>query len=179
MKNNKPILFGLIGGIMFFILCYLSKSNDETFIIFFYTMFFLPGITFPISTSYFRLENLNKKKLRIALHLIISIVIYYGSVRVFNLENKYDWITVFSGFIGSFLYLISTKLILKLRLKFSHIILAPVISAMSFLPYEIWSNNIKLLGLAILVWTITNSMIINETKKRLPTKPINHTVFGV
>lgn len=169
MKNNKPLVFGLVGGVMLFTICYLSEISDQALLFFFYTMLFLPGITFPISTSYFRLENLNKKKLRIALHLVISIGIYYGSVRVFNLENEYDWITPFSGFIGSLLYLISTKLILKLRLKFSHIILASVISAISFLPYEIWDNNIKLLGLAILFWTITNSMIINETKKRLPT----------
>lgn len=131
-------------------------------------MIFLPGLTFPLTTSYYQTEKISNADARIIVHLIFSVAIYHGSVWLFSGAGRIKYITVLAGFSGSLLYLILTKYVLQKKISFTQIILTATISGLAFLQYEINGREGLFMGLAVCLWTIANGQLLNlEHKKEL------------
>ena len=163
--KSKILRNCLIFGFLYFLLT-TSIDYIDTFKVFFIIfMQFLPGVTFPISTTNYKQNKISNTK--IVIHLILSVLIYYGNCWLFNYENKFHLSPVFAGFIGSFLYLICSKFILKFELKLKEILIASLISGICFLPniiFDKYSYGITL-GFALLTWTLTNGILISRAQK--------------
>ena len=131
-------------------------------------MLFLPGLTFPLTTSYYQTEKISNADARRIVHLIFSVAIYHGSVWLFSGEGRIKYITVLAGFSGSLLYLILTKYVLQKKISFIQIILTATISGITFLQYEMNGREGLFMGLAVCLWTIANGQLLNlEHKKEL------------
>lgn len=166
-RKNKPLINALISGTIYGLFCWsidFSESIKEMFIS---LMFFFPGITFPLFTSYFKLKD---KEFRIITHIILSILIYIASVYLYTGEGRIEYITVAAGAMGAFLYLFVTKLILYKEITFAHILIFTLISGASFLPYELLGRTSIYLGLAVLIWTTANGLLMNQVYKAQPSQ---------
>lgn len=125
-------------------------------------MMFLPGLTFPLVTTYYKLNGDNK----ILVHLILSVLIYHCSVWLFSGEGGIKYITIVAGIFGSSLYLIITKVILKRDISVMQIIVTALLSGLAFLPYALIGREGLLIGLAIFQWNIFNGIILNHEYKK-------------
>lgn len=139
----------------------LSLSIDfiDTFKFFFIIfMQFLPGLTFPIFTTYY--QKMKTSSVNIALHIILSIFIYYSNVWVYSYERSFEYSPIFAGLIGSLFYQILTKYLLKLETKLVEIIAVALISGIGFIPTIILNGNGFSIGFAILMWTLINGYLM-------------------
>jgi hypothetical protein len=79
-----------------------------------------------------------------------------------------DAFFVVAGFSGSLLFLIATKYLLRKKIPYFHILGISVLSGLAFLLCAINERNSFYLGLAMLLWTVFNGLILNvEYKKAL------------
>jgi hypothetical protein len=121
-------------------------------------MQFLPGLTFPIFTTYY--QKMKTSSVNIALHIILSIFIYYSNVWVYSYERSFEYSPIFAGLIGSLFYQILTKYLLKLETKLVEIIAVALISGIGFIPTIILNGNGFSIGFAILMWTLINGYLM-------------------
>ncbi|MBO9702960.1 MAG: hypothetical protein J7604_22285 [Sporocytophaga sp.] len=161
-NRNKPLINSIITGIIYFIFSWSVDFNEGIKVLFISVMMFLPGLTFPLVTTYYKLKGENK----ILIHLILSVLIYHCSVWLFSGEGVIKYITIAAGIFGSLLYLIITKLILKRDISFIQIMITSLLSGLAFLPYELIGREGILIGLAILQWNIFNGIVLNHEFKR-------------
>ncbi|TGK50066.1 hypothetical protein EHQ16_12520 [Leptospira kanakyensis] len=185
LSNNKPLLFSIALGLFYFSFATWMNINKTIKYLFIYTMFFLPGFTFPVSTSYFNIGNINF--LRKIFHLILSMTIYYLVSHIFLYENRIDYITILAGFLGSLFYLLNNKFVLKQQMKIKQILIIAILSAFAFFPFEIQMilshavqgpftflpfeiiRNLpytKFIGFGLLYWTVLNGGFLNFLNKR-------------
>jgi hypothetical protein len=156
--KNKIFINSVIFGILYFMLS-LSIDFIDTFKIFFIIfMQFLPGLTFPIFTTYY--QKMKTSSVNIALHIILSIFIYYSNVWVYSYERSFEYSPIFAGLIGSLFYQILTKYLLKLETKLVEIIAVALISGIGFIPTIILNGNGFSIGFAILMWTLINGYLM-------------------
>lgn len=164
--NNKPLVNSFLTGLFYLLFCWSLDWSDATQGLFMGLMLFLPGITFPITTSYFDIEDKTSKLGIILLHIVLSIAIYHTSVWLFSGEGRIKNITIIAGFCGSLLFLLATKMILKKDLAMMQIFIASLLSGLAFLPYELVARSGLLNGIAVFLWTITNGLVINIAYRR-------------
>jgi hypothetical protein len=132
-------------------------------------MLFLPGLTFPLTTCYFRTVGDKTADTKKILHIILSIGIYHGSVWLYTGEGRIKFITILAGLFGSLLFQLSAKYILKKNLTFIQIAITAILSGLSFLPYELIGRLGILTGLSVFLWTIINGLLLNIEHKKLHT----------
>lgn len=161
LSNNKILLFSIAFGLFYFTFASWMNLTKSIKYLFINTMFFLPGFTFPISTSYFNTNNISL--LRKFLHLILSMTIYYLVVHIFLYENRIDYITLLASFLGSLFYLINNKYVLKRQMKTKHIFFIAILSSFAFLPFEMIRRIPKeiFIGFGLLYWTVLNGAFLN------------------
>jgi uncharacterized membrane protein YjjP (DUF1212 family) len=160
-KNNRPLLNSVISGLIYFLFCWSIDFGDTTKGLFMALMLFLPGLTFPLSTCYYKTENISYSYGRRIGHLVLSVAIYHGSVWLFSGEGRIKYITVLAGFLGSLLFLIVTKHLLKKKISFVQILLISILSGLAFLQYEINGQEGLFMGIAVFLWTLVNGLILN------------------
>ena len=129
-------------------------------------MLFLPGLTFPLATCYFDLETGNERATRKYAHFVLSVAIYHGCVWLFSGEAQIKYITVLAGFIGSLLFLLATKYLLKKTIPLWQILVAALISGFSFLLFEAIHKTGLWLGIAVFFWTIVNGQLLNLAQQK-------------
>ncbi|MBK9256610.1 MAG: hypothetical protein IPM42_14065 [Saprospiraceae bacterium] len=148
-------------GFFYFIFCWSLDLGDGTKVIFMTLMLFLPGLTFPLTTSYYKTTNTSLSDIRKISHLTLSVLIYHGSVWLFSGEGRIKYITVLAGLLGSLTFLLATKYILKNNISLIRILLTSVLSGLAFLQYE-WNGRQGLyIGISVFLWTLINGLTLN------------------
>ena len=165
-KDNRPLIHSVCTGLFYLLFCWSLEFGNSTKGLFMALMLFLPGLTFPLTTSYYQTEKISNADARRIVHLIFSVAIYHGSVWLFSGEGRIKYITVLAGFSGSLLYLILTKYVLQKKISFIQIILTATISGLTFLQYEMNGREGLFMGLAVCLWTIANGQLLNMEQKK-------------
>ena len=164
--NSKVLINCLIFGLLYLILCILTEHLDSEFIFGFFLIFmpYLPGVTFPISTTAYK--KIKVSKIYMIIHFVLSVLIYFGACRLL-VRGDFYLSPAIAGFAGSFLYLISSKFILRLELKWIEILLVSLISGICFLPLIFWGDSAGFItvGFAILTWTLANGILLDRVQK--------------
>jgi hypothetical protein len=160
-KKNKPLINSTLTGLFYLIFCWSLDLGDATSLLFMILMQFLPGLTFPLTTCYFNLNDTKNKTANKLLHLILSTGIYYGSIWLFSAEARIRFITVLAGFVGSLFFMIVTKYLLKKNLNLLNVGIVAVLSGLAFLPFELDKRHTIMMGLSIFLWTIINGLLLN------------------
>ncbi|WP_298508950.1 hypothetical protein [uncultured Kordia sp.] len=168
-NKNKPLINSTLLAICYFLFCWSTDFGDATKRLFMFLMLFLPGLTFPLTTCYFKRKHDITPDLLKLVHLVLSVGIYFGSVWLFSGEGRIPYITLLAGFSGAFLFLFITRILLKKLIKWTHIIVASILSGLVFMPYEYIENNGFLLGLAVSLWTLINGVILNQEYRKTNT----------
>ncbi len=170
-RNNIPLLNSILTGLFYLIFCWSIDFGDVTKVLFMTLMLFLPGLTFPLTTCYYKNGNITYTDLQKVSHLILSVGIYHGSVWLFSGEGRIKYITVLAGLLGSLLFLIVTKYLLRKKISFTQIIFTSVLSGLAFFQYEVNGGQGIFMGIAVFLWTIINGLSLNfEYKKARCTK---------
>lgn len=160
-KNNRPLLNSIMTGLLYFFFCWSLDFGDGTKGLFMTIMLFLPGLTFPLTTCYYELNETTYSNIQRISHLILSIIIYHGSVWLFSGEGRIKYITVLAGLLGSLLFLIMTKYILRKNISLLQIILTSILSGLAFLQYEVNGRDGLFMGISVFLWTILNGQMLN------------------
>jgi hypothetical protein len=164
--SNKPLINSILTGLFYFIFCWSIEFGDATQGLFMTLMLFLPGLTFPLVTCYYKTGNNKYTDMQRILHLILSVGIYHGSVWLFSGQGKIKCITILAGLLGSFFFLLVTKYLLKKEISIIQIIITSILSGLAFLPYElIWQLGTTI-GLAVFLWTTINGLLLNHEYKK-------------
>ena len=151
---TKSLLF----GILYFLFSTSLEYTDLLKVPYIILMQFLPGITFPISTvNYIKLKT---TPIKVIAHIIFSVLIYYSNVWLYSYQSDFKLSPIFAGLLGSLLFLVMSKYILKLNTKWNVIIFSSLLSGIVFIPIVLFEGNGISIGLAILLWTILNGVII-------------------
>jgi hypothetical protein len=166
-KNNRPLLNSILAGLFYFLFCWSIDFGDATKGLFMTLMLFLPGLTFPLTTCYYKTEKNSYSDIQRISHLILSVAIYHGSVWLFSGEGLIKYITVLAGFFGSLVFLIVTKYLLKKEISFVQIILTSILSGLAFLQYEINGRQGIFMGIAVFLWTTINGLSLNIEYKKV------------
>ncbi|OYU80202.1 MAG: hypothetical protein CFE23_10825 [Flavobacterium sp. BFFFF1] len=162
-KANKALFNSVVVGLLYLLLFWLRGIGDSPEPLFSMVMLFLPGITFPISTTYFNVEKESEGK--IVLHFLMSVATYHGGVWLFSAAGRMALAALFSGSLGSLVYLLGTKYILKKRLRISSILITSVLSGMVFIPYAFFDESSLNVGIAVCLWMIVNGLLLNYANK--------------
>jgi hypothetical protein len=170
-KNNSPLLNSIMTGLFYFLFCWSLDFGDGTKGLFMTLMLFLPGLTFPLTTCYFKTTNTDIQRIS---HLVLSVIIYHGSVWLFSGEGRIKYVTVLAGLLGSFLFLLVTKYLLKKNFSFIQILLTSIGSGLAFLQYEVNGREGLFMGIAVFFWTIINGLSLNieYRKSQIPLKRV-------
>lgn len=148
-------------GLFYFLFCWSLDFGDGTKGLFMTLMLFLPGVTFPLTTCYYKKTNTSYSHIQRLSHLVISVIIYHGSVWLFSGEGRIKYITVLAGFFGSLVFLLVTKYLLKRNISLIQIFMTAIASGLAFLQYEINGRNGLFMGIAVSSWTIINGLTLN------------------
>ena len=163
--KNKPLYNSIISGVIYFLFSWSVDFMEITKAPFMVLMFFLPGLTFPLLTCYLKRDYTNYSNIQFIIHLILSILIYYGSVYLF-IEIS----SVFGGIMGSLFFQLETKILLKKAITWKQIITTCLLSGIGFIPYQFINHYGVSIGIGILLWTILNGHLLNNAYKK--TEPI-------
>ncbi|HEU5289092.1 MAG TPA: hypothetical protein VFU05_00525 [Cyclobacteriaceae bacterium] len=161
-RKNRPFINSLLTGVFYFLFCWSIDVGDATKGLFMTLMLFLPGLTFPLTTCYFRTENARYSDSVRIIHLALSVGIYHGSVWLFSGEGRIKYVTILAGLSGSLLFLFVTRYLLKKEIALVQIVLTSVLSGLAFLPYELIGRLGILMGVAVFLWTIVNGLTLNH-----------------
>lgn len=165
-NKNRPLLNSIWTGAFYFLFCWSIDFGDVTKVFFMTLMLFLPGLTFPLATCYFKPSSARSSDIDRIVHLVLSIGIYHGSVWIFSGEGHIKYITIVAGFLGSLLFLLATKFLLGKEISFVKILLTSILSGLTFLPYELVGRFGILMGLAVFLWTVINGMTLNDEHRK-------------
>lgn len=160
-KSNKPLLNSVLTGFFYFIFCWSLDFGDGTKGLFMTLMLFLPGLTFPLTTCYYKTTNTSYSDIQKISHLVLSVIIYHGGVWLFSGEGRIKYITVLAGLLGSLFFLLLTKYLLKKNISLFQISLTSIGSGLVFLQYEMNGRQGFFMGISILLWTLVNGLSLN------------------
>lgn len=129
----------------------------------------LPGLSFPLTTCYFKSGNIKTTVLQRIIHFILSLGIYQIIVFLFYIDyngaGQIKYTSIFAGFLGSLLFLSATKYMLKKEISFTQTGMTSVLSGLAFLPFAMFGRHGILMGLAVLLWTVINGHLLNQEYK--------------
>lgn len=167
--QNKPLFYSILTGIFYFFLHWSMDfgAASEGFLV--TMMIFMPAITFPLTTSYFKSRNLNNVILKHIIHFVLSIGIYLIVSFLIYLDTQNAIITyssIFAGFLGSFLFLLLTKYLLKKQLTLLQIARTSVLSGLALIPYSFIGKDGIFLGIGVFLWTVINGQLLNSEYKK-------------
>jgi hypothetical protein len=162
---NRPLRNSIIWGIAYLLFTLMLDFHEAFELFYSISMWFLPGITFPISTTFYSVNQEKENHLNHYLHLIGSIGIYYSGVWIFSAEGYFEFAPIIAGFIGSFFYLSITKYLLLKELNWKGILSTAILSGLGFGLILLIDEKISL-GIALLIWTISNGYIIDKEIKK-------------
>ncbi len=165
-KSNRPLFNSVLTGLFYFFFCWSIDFGEATVDLFYFLMIFLPGLSFPLTTSYYNVGSLNKLKLRILFHLALSALIYYGVVLLFATEGLMPLGVVLAAFSGSLLFLLVTKYLLRKNISILQIILTAIASGLTFLICDIFDRYGFFIGVSVLLWTLVNGFSMNIEYRR-------------
>lgn len=160
-KNNRPLINSLLTGLLYFFFCWSLDFEDTIKGLFITLMLFLPGLTFPLTTCYYKTKTTSYPGIRIISHLFSSVLIYHGSIWLFSIEGRIKYITVLAGILGSLLFLLVTKYLLKMNISLIQVLLTSIGSGLAFLQYEVNGRQGLFMGIAVLSWTLVNGLTLN------------------
>jgi hypothetical protein len=162
LLKNKIFINSVVFGILYFMLS-LSIDFLDTFKVFFILfMQFLPGLTFPIFTTYYK--KLKTTTINIGIHIVLSILIYYLNVWIYSYSRTFEYSPIFAGLLGSVFYQVISKFILKIKTKFAEIMIVALISGIGFIPTIILNGNGFSIGFAIFTWTFINGYLMYKSQ---------------
>ncbi|MFD1187945.1 hypothetical protein [Pontibacter rugosus] len=168
-QSNKPFINSLITGLFYFLFTVSVYFIEVTKIPYMVLMPYLPGVTFPLLTTYYNLPNDKRTDKKVFIHFVLSVLVNHGCVWLYSGEGSMPHIVVAAGAVGSLLYLLTTKYILRKRLSLTMIWLASTSSGLVFLPYDLQgTKSFFMLGPAILIWTLINGLLLNREYKISP-----------
>jgi hypothetical protein len=163
-KNNRPLMNSIFTGLFYFLFCWSLEFGVATKLPFILVMPYLPGLTFPLTTCYYKTVTNSLTFIRKIVHLTLSVLIYLGSVWLLTGELL-TGAFVIAGFSGSFFFLIATKYLLRKEISDFHILGTSVLSGLAFLlPYI--NKSAIYLGLALFLWTFFNGLLLNSEYKK-------------
>lgn len=178
-SKNKPLFHSIVAGIFYFLLYWSLDFGSASRGFLTLLMILLPGISFPLTTCYFKTGNFKNPILKNIIHFFISLGIYQIVFFIFYIDFVGDgngkFMIIFAGFLGSFLFQFMTKYLLKKEITFSQIVVTSVLSGIAFIPYVHFGKKGTLLGLAVFLWTIVNGILLNSEYKEAN----NNTLSGV
>jgi hypothetical protein len=169
--DNKPMIGACITGIFYFFTfsaVFVSQSG------YLFVLIYLPGITFPLVTSYFNTRHLKNRVLFICGHFVFSILLYVFCLILFLSGADTGISFIISGLIGSLVYLTVSKSLYKEIIE-KHLFVAVVLSGIVFLPLIVSSRGIGALGqmwgaismgFGIFAWTVINGYVLNSAYKK-------------
>jgi hypothetical protein len=161
-KRNRPLVNSIVTGIVYFLFCWTLDFGEDKKMLFYILMMFLPGLTFPLTTTHYNLTQDRNTDLRLTGHIILSILIYHGSVWLFSAGGRVKYMPILAAFLGSLFYLVATKFLLKKRLSFFQIALTSMLSGLAFFPSLTGVERpVILFGLPVFMWTIINGLLMN------------------
>jgi hypothetical protein len=164
-KNNRPLMNSIFTGLFYFLFCWSLEFGVATKLPFILVMPYLPGLTFPLTTCYYKTVTNSLTFIRKIVHLTLSVLIYLGSVWLLSGELRMGAFFVIAGFSGSFFFLIATKYLLRKEISDFHILGTSVLSGLAFLlPYI--NKSAMYLGLALFLWTFFNGLLLNSEYKK-------------
>ncbi len=165
MRTYKETIWSGIAGFFYLWLSIGAEYNEEIKQAFAIVMLFLPGFSFPFTTTYDPIMVVGKDA-RIVPHLILSALIYHGNTWIFSLERRYPAIVVATGFTGSLFYLMMTKWMFSLPMPFQSILLIALLSGISFTGFVWPGKNIVPIGIGVFLWTVLNGYYLNLIRIR-------------
>ncbi len=166
-NQNKPLVNSVLMGAFYFLFSWSLDFTERTKGLFVLSMMILPGITFPMTTCYFFKEIEDRELQRTILHCFLSVGIYYGAVWLFSGEGRMMYITILAGFLGSLLFLLSTKIILKKKISLIQIAITSILSGIAFFPYTTLIYSAFSTGIALFLWTVINGFLLNVEYKKI------------
>lgn len=159
-QENKPLFNSLMMGILYFLLSMSVGISEGAKGLFMGSMIFLPGVSFPLTTCYYDDKGVLELGLKQILHVLVSVIIYHGCVWIYSGDRGMNFMAVLAGFLGSLLFMLSTKYILKKQISIFQILLVAILSGLAFINDELLSNE-KITGLALFLWTVINGILMN------------------
>lgn len=169
-QKNKPLVHSILMAV-FYALFIVAVPHSQLFLF----MFFLPGITFPVTTSYYKKEKESYHLLLIITHILVSTIIYFMSVMIFLQGDastgiaQWALLPVFAGFLGSFFYLISVNLFLNKQIDWLRLFLTALLSGMAFVLVMLerrgWITTMQdelTISLSVFFWTVINGWLLNN-----------------
>lgn len=163
--KNRPLINSILMGIFYFLFCWSTRLGYPSTNLFIGFMLFLPGLTFPFTTCYYKTKHSNYSYSRGMIHLVFSIGIYHGSVWLYSDEGRLKFAPILAGFLGALLFLIITKYLLKKGITWTQIAISSVLSGLAFLPHVLSTKQVLFIGLSILLWTVINGFTLNRQYK--------------
>lgn len=161
--RNRPLINSLLSGLLYFVFTWSVDFSEGMKGLYMLLMLFLPGITFPLLTSYYNLPNDERTMMKLYLHIVLSVLIYHACVWLYTGEGRVQYITLAAGAVGSLLYLLVSKYILRKKLSLIVIVMVSILSGLVFLPYELQGERLPLLlATAIFLWTLINGLLLNS-----------------
>lgn len=160
-KNNRPLLNSIVMGLFYLFFCWSLEFGDGTKGVFITLMFFLPGVTFPLTTCYYKTPKSTVSEVQIIIHMVLSVIIYHGSVWLFSGEGLMKYMSVLAGFLGSLLFLLVTKFLLKRNISTFQILITSIASGLAFFQYELNGQHGIFMGIAVFFWTTINGLTLN------------------
>jgi hypothetical protein len=164
-NQNNPLWNSLILGLCYIVLCSTSAYFDNSKVLFAFLMLFAPGIIFPMCTVYLKENKITVSELRHIIHFLISLGLYHGCVWLYSGENQYRFSPILAATLGSLLFCLATKYLLKFNLKLKFVFSVMGISGFVFIPYVLVDKSFWNLGFGLCFWTIANGAIINSVVK--------------
>lgn len=164
--RNRPLFNSLFSGLLYFLFTWSIDFSEGMKGLYMLLMLFLPGITFPLLTSYYNLPNDERTMMKLYTHIVLSALIYHACVWLYTGEGRVHYITLAAGAVGSLLYLLISKYILRKKLPLIVIVMVSILSGLVFLPYELQGERLPLLlATAIFLWTLINGLLLNSEYK--------------
>lgn len=163
----RSLIYLIASALFYFIFCWSIDSWEDGKGLFVFLMFFLPGVTFPLTTINYRNLNARKYSWAIALvYIALSVGIYYGCVWLFSAEMNIKYSHALAGSCGSLAFLLLTKFLLRVKLPLLHILCAAILSGLAFIPCSVFRWTGLLLGTGIMLWTLVNGVLLYYYQRR-------------
>ncbi|QHS59564.1 hypothetical protein [Chitinophaga agri] len=165
MRSWKGLLFTTL----FYLFFTLLGEGDDTFKQqWLMALIFLPGILFPLLTcDYRKLAPAGSRITMLIIHITLSIAIYLFGAGIWSLGVEWRWAGVVAGVWGSFAYRVLTHYLLEMELSMVQMLIAGLLSGLSFAPPGIFTERGWAVGYAVTLWTLVNGgMMLYNGRER-------------
>lgn len=169
-SKNRPLFYSILTGIIYFLLYWSLDFGSASIGSLLAVMFFLPGLSFPLATSYYHSGKIKNPILKNGIHFVLSFGIYIVIFFLFYLDymggGTQKYLMLFYGFFGSLFFQLLTKHLLKKEITISQIAVTSFLSGLALLPFILIGKNGIEIGLAVFLWTMINGKLLNDEYQR-------------